>query len=442
MGVPVLGVVLVDPKILWRSFPREQSLTGHGDASYVGTFSSTPASGRRGNPVAMTLPFSGRVGGVPRACARRFRACATPSPLRACPGRRGGTWVGAPGAGRLALAMLAAIRVRLKAATPAKASWSDDPEAELERALGRAGAAWAVLQVEAEVDQAEEDPGVRLLRIRDRLARAAELFVSSALDRLRPFTIPTEYIDIPPLRGSEDALRSMFGEDASLVFNFLSSTSSLSAVGRAFWQAELYLRHLHEAAGETPVEEAAREAQDRVKAEPEVVQNNLRGSVLLARQNFISAARFGYFLRRGRRRWNLERDVAAVDDKGVSGSAGGKHEELEGFLVALKKRSREFGIQSGMAPAKPRDFEGYLAGLDPSEAVELVRPASQECNAAIESRASSLFGDELSLMRELEENPARMQQLRLSAQGRLQLNLEAAAFGAALLEAEEAAARR
>lgn len=62
---------------------------------------------------------------------------------------------------------------------------------------------------------------------------------ASHFDRLRPYTVPAKYVDIPPLRGSEDelwtkepdgeterfvqeALLDFLGDDARLVFNFLS----------------------------------------------------------------------------------------------------------------------------------------------------------------------------------------------------------------------------
>ncbi|CAK9117529.1 unnamed protein product [Durusdinium trenchii] len=83
--------------------------------------------------------------------------------------------------------------------------------------------------------------------------RAAAVMAESALDRLRPYTVPAKYVDIPPLRGSEEALLDFLGDDARLVFNFLSQVERLSPAGQAFWQAELYLRQLDEIAGETEV---------------------------------------------------------------------------------------------------------------------------------------------------------------------------------------------
>ena len=104
------------------------------------------------------------------------------------------------------------------------------------------------------------------------------MMAESALDRLRPYTVPAKYVDIPPLRGAEEALLDFLGEDSKLVFNFLSRTESISVAGRAFWQAELYLRQLDEAPGQSEVQQAALDAKSKVEAEPEEMQNAIRGS--------------------------------------------------------------------------------------------------------------------------------------------------------------------
>ncbi|CAE7924125.1 unnamed protein product [Symbiodinium necroappetens] len=227
---------------------------------------------------------------------------------------------------------------------------------------------------------------------------------ASALDRLRPYTIPAVYVDIPPLRGAEDALLAFLGPEVlRLVFNFLSEVEQLSGAGRAFWQAELYLRELDAVAGDTEVKEAAAEAQEKVEAEPEEMQKALRGSVLLARQNYISAARFGYFLRRGLQRLELEQSLGQGSTTGLS---------------------------------------DWMERLAPADAVELARAATREAQRAVQHQATELFGSEVKLMRQLDYGPKAVDQLQLSGEGLRRLKLEAAAFGAALFDAEAAAARR
>ncbi|CAE8653251.1 unnamed protein product, partial [Polarella glacialis] len=176
----------------------------------------------------------------------------------------------------------------------------------------------------------------------------------------------------------------------------------LSGAARAFWQAELYLRQLDAEAGDSAVEEAAGEAKERIEAETTDWQQALQGSILLARQNFISATRFGYFLRRSRQRYDLERSFAAS------------------------------GKESNLAD--------WLGKARPADAVEMVRPASKEASSAIEHRATELFGAEEMLLRQLHGRPSDMAQLEMSKEGRKQLSLEAAAFGAGLFAAEAAAA--
>ncbi|CAJ1327634.1 unnamed protein product [Effrenium voratum] len=195
--------------------------------------------------------------------------------------------------------------------------WREEPEQALGKALAEADAQWLALQSEAEAESDAESED-------ERSWRAAALMAGSALDRLRPYTIPAKYLDIPPLRGAEDALLDFLSSDAGLVFNFLSKVEPLSDAGRSFWQAELYLRRFDEVAGKTEVKEAAVEAKEKIEAETEGMQEAIRGSVLLARQNFISAARFGYFLRRGKQRLELERKL------------GGGQTSLSNWLGSLK----------------------------------------------------------------------------------------------------------
>jgi len=72
--------------------------------------------------------------------------------------------------------------------------------------------------------------------------------------------------------------------------------------------------------------------------------------------------------------------------------------------------------------------------------VELARPATEEAAVAVRLRASSLFGEERELLAQLDRGPQALAQLQLSEEGRRRLGLEGIAFGAALYEAEEAAA--
>lgn len=356
---------------------------------------------------------------VPAALRRRRRLAARPSSLR-----RHAAEVGAAAA---------------DSGAEQGNRWRDEPDAALAEALGRADAEWAVLQAQADVEaEAGRQHSERLAGC------AAEILSSSAMDRLRPYVVPAEFIDIPPLRGGGEALAALLGDEGEhLVLNFLSGSRSISMAGRAFWQAELYLRSLQETPGEAPVEEAARSAGRQLEAEESSFRDALRGSVLLARQNFISAARFGYFLRRSRQRWQLEQELVCVSQ------AEDEDEDGEDFLSALRRQAREvrggvssvFGQQRDPPPA-PEGLDAYLGKLPAEQAVELVRVATKEAALAVEVRATSLFGSERSLMEQLETgNIKDMAQLRLSSEGRLRLSLEAAAWGAALYEAEEAAGR-
>ncbi|CAJ1425554.1 unnamed protein product [Effrenium voratum] len=273
--------------------------------------------------------------------------------------------------------------------------WREEPEQALGEALAEADAQWLALQSEAEAESDAESED-------ERSWRAAALMAGSALDRLRPYTIPAKYLDIPPLRGAEDALLDFLGSETGLVFNFLSKVEPLSDAGRSFWQAELYLRRFDEVAGKTEVKEAAVEAKEKIEAETEGMQEAIRGSVLLARQNFISAARFGYFLRRGKQRLELERKL------------GGGQTSLSNWLGSLK----------------------------PNDAVELARAATREAQRAVQHHANELFGSEMELLKQLDYGPDSVAQLEMSDESRRRLSLEAAAFGSALFDAEDAASKR
>ena len=71
--------------------------------------------------------------------------------------------------------------------------------------------------------------------------------------------------------------------------DFLSDRPNPGLVSRIFWQAELYLRDFHKVAGEAPVEEFQQSAKQL-----EAVQSEMEAfGPLLARQQFVAAARFG-----------------------------------------------------------------------------------------------------------------------------------------------------
>mmetsp|Transcript_39869 Transcript_39869/g.89418 ORF Transcript_39869/g.89418 Transcript_39869/m.89418 type:complete len:432 (-) Transcript_39869:51-1346(-) len=314
--------------------------------------------------------------------------------------------------------------------------WRDDPQGALEEALKILDTEWSLLQLEIDESKTSSSSSGQGHTLVDRSGRAATLMMRSALDRLRPYCVPSDYIDIPPLAGAYNALQSSIGPDAALVMNFLASNQSLSDAGKKFWQAELYLRRVHQVAGEEDVMEATEKARGELEGVSTEMQQAIRGSILLARQNFISTARFGYFLARARRRWELEKNVGSLSepDSGDSEqhpSDGG----ADDFIAALKEKVRE------AAPMEdPRhSFEVYLADLDAEAAVELVRPATEEAMDSIMRRTTHLFGDERTLVKELSEGEP--SQLQLGPAGRQRLYIEAASFGAALFEAEESAAR-
>jgi len=301
--------------------------------------------------------------------------------------------------------------------------WRDDPEKALARALQRNNAEWTGLQASiAAANEGDKDP--RLWE-----ERAADLLASGALDRLRPHLPPAEDIDIPPLRGSDAALEQLISSDAlALVDNFHSGAKALSAAGQAFWQAELYLRSMHQEAGEDSVQGAAEDAKETMEAEPAAFQATLRNSVLLGRQNFVTSARFGYFLARGTQRLALERRLRGEPDV--------KPSDNDDFLSKLVQ-------QANMGTSKPQynALDRYLSDMSPEGGVEIARAATQEAARALQLRADQLFGKEQDLLDCLDKGLDQVAQMQLGTESRRLLNMEAAAFGAALFEAETAAAR-
>jgi len=300
---------------------------------------------------------------------------------------------------------------RAGGAAPAEGNaWFTDSGAELDRALRRIEKEWIALRALADAEppdgqHAEESSDGWLAR------RIACLLVSSSLDLIRPFATPFESADaFPPLPGSDLAAAALLGKDFHLFVNYATSPGfeQLSKAGLAFWQATFFLRSLHESAGEASAQETAEALKGAVEAQDALLTASLRSSRLIARQNYLTAASFGYFLRRCQQRLRLERSFS-----------GSKVPECSAFT----------------------DLEGYIATLSPETAVELVRTATRAGSAALERRATTLFGGEEELLEELREGPHAVAQLRCSHESRQLLDFEAAAFGAALFEAEEVAAR-
>jgi len=282
-----------------------------------------------------------------------------------------------------------------------------------EEAAALADSKWALLQAEVEANSLAPDATRR---------RAAELLAQSALGRLRPYTVLAERWDEPvqvevpaggllfggPMlpKGLLDALGASLGEDSHYVTDFLAENAQMTAVHEAFWQGELYLESLHAAPGESSPQETLREAETQAATHAPELSGALEDSVLVARQNFVVTARFGYFVRRCRQRLALERRL------GGEGESGG------------------------------RSLEEFLRGVSPEDTVEMTRLATREAASAVEVRADQLFGDYRELLGSLARGPQGIEQIELSVGQAQRLTVEAAAFGASLFEAEEAASRR
>ncbi|CAK9048121.1 Hypothetical protein (Fragment) [Durusdinium trenchii] len=229
-----------------------------------------------------------------------------------------------------------------------------------------------------------------------RQEEAARLLSSAALKQLgRWFQPAGERLSSETSDNVDEALDALLDEAKEHIVDFLSDRASPGPVSRVFWQAELYLRNFQQVAGEAPVEEFQQRAKVvEEEVAPEGSQMEAALGVVLARQQFVAASRFGYFLRRCQQRLRLER-------------------------IMLGHKS----------------LEQYVTDMDPEEQVELVRGASQEVMQAAEVRATELFGTLSELLRE------RQAELQLSPQGRVRLSVEAVLFGAALYDEEEAAAK-
>eukprot|EP00434_Breviolum_minutum_P003511 symbB.v1.2.003087.t1/scaffold174.1/size397799/7 len=229
-----------------------------------------------------------------------------------------------------------------------------------------------------------------------RQEEAARLLSRSALEDLGEWFQPAgPRLCVETSDNVEEALDALLEEAKVHVVDFLSDRQVPGLVSRIFWQAELYLRNFQQVAGEAPVEEfqqTAKLVEQEVAPEGSEMQAAL--GLLLARQQFVAACRFGYFLRRSQQRLRLER-------------------------VLIGEKS----------------LEEYLIDMDAQQHVELVRGASHEVVAAAEARADELFGTVKELLRQ--ENG----DLDLSAEGRVRLSIEAVVFGAALFDAEEKASK-
>eukprot|EP00929_Paragymnodinium_shiwhaense_P056522 TRINITY_DN28284_c0_g4_i1.p1 TRINITY_DN28284_c0_g4~~TRINITY_DN28284_c0_g4_i1.p1 ORF type:complete len:226 (-),score=50.12 TRINITY_DN28284_c0_g4_i1:8-685(-) len=205
----------------------------------------------------------------------------------------------------------------------------------------------------------------------------------------------------------------MLDEDASYITDYLTEEPGMSKVHEAFWQGELYLQSLHAQAGEKRVadtmEEIGEVEQQFTQESPQLSQE-LDDSLLLARQNFISTARFGYFIARCRQRWALEQRLRASSTQVVAGNKG----------------------------SRTRALERYVMRASPEDLVELSRISSKEASIAVDMRATELFGEIRDLLKPGVGNMAKLEMTIGEAE---RLTMEAAAFGAALFETEEVAAR-
>lgn len=300
----------------------------------------------------------------------------------------------------------------------------------LSESLARAKTSWQMLQAMADVEAEGEG--------RPLTDRAAALLVDTALDRMRPWVTPAERYDSLPPTGSLDALNALLREDAMYITSFLGEDAEMTAVHEAFWQGELYLQNLTMQAGEvrrvvppgdvpdledgagttdlevedeeestppgtyldettdTPaLQEVVSKLEADVERDAPEVSGALDDSLLVARQNFITTVQFGYFLRRCQQRLGLER--------ALRGSAAGSLQQL-------------------------------LAKLPPHDVVELTRIATMESALAVEHRATRMFGD----VRELFD-PRNIRKLDMTVSEATILTIDAATFGAALFDAEEAA---
>lgn len=270
-------------------------------------------------------------------------------------------------------------------------------------------AQWAALQAERDGGDAAGHDSSSLAK------RAAALLEATSLDRLRSWVTPVETLQDLELHGDPvKALQGLLGKDSHLVTDSLSESSSMNMAHEAFFQAEMYLKRLQPMQSSLPTMEPSQPSMREVQTElndeltqtigttPEM-DDALDNSLLLARLNFHSTVRFGYFIQRCRRRVSLER-------------------LLRGLV-------------------QPPSIEDYLSEMAPPDVVELVRPASEEVVKAMELRTSKLFGDMLTLLTEVGSRPDDITALDVSPWMAERLTVEAAAFGAALFEAEEAARR-
>ena len=109
----------------------------------------------------------------------------------------------------------------------------------------------------------------------------------------------------------DDALAGLLEDEIPHVVEFLSDKQFPGPVCRAFWQSELYLRDFQQVAGQAPLEEFT-ETANQVGGVKEMLQDGVDGSEpqaldrFVTRQQFMAAARFGYFLRRAKQRLRLE----------------------------------------------------------------------------------------------------------------------------------------
>ncbi|CAK9047875.1 Peptidyl-prolyl cis-trans isomerase D (PPIase D) (40 kDa peptidyl-prolyl cis-trans isomerase) (Cyclophilin-40) (CYP-40) (Cyclophilin-related protein) (Estrogen receptor-binding cyclophilin) (Rotamase D) [Durusdinium trenchii] len=161
-----------------------------------------------------------------------------------------------------------------------------------------------------------------------RQEEAARLLSSAALKQLgRWFQPAGERLSSETSDNVDEALDALLDEAKEHIVDFLSDRASPGPVSRVFWQAELYLRNFQQVAGEAPVEEFQQRAKVvEEEVAPEGSQMEAALGVVLARQQFVAASRFGYFLRRCQQRLRLERIMCFGCPVGTLGmQSGSKH---------------------------------------------------------------------------------------------------------------------
>eukprot|EP00931_Biecheleriopsis_adriatica_P004507 TRINITY_DN106168_c0_g1_i1.p1 TRINITY_DN106168_c0_g1~~TRINITY_DN106168_c0_g1_i1.p1 ORF type:complete len:336 (+),score=71.54 TRINITY_DN106168_c0_g1_i1:29-1036(+) len=270
---------------------------------------------------------------------------------------------------------------------------TQDPVAKLESALAGVQASWMNLKRRS----AEEKPGLdefaRFKLQRQRSVEAAELLAMSANVRLEQFRVSTGSLVLPPKLTGDDALRALIGlEGLHLVVTFLSPAEKVpNRLVDRFIQAQLHT--------------------DSGTIDRDDLLHSFETGKIEGRQSFLLTAQFGYFLRRSLKRLRLENSL---------------REDPE-----------------------PVSLQDYMTFLPEEQVPPLMRFASEETASAVKLKTTELFGPEAAASEEADDGKVQLEQLpakdpepvALSMAESRRLNVEAAAFGAALCDAEDVAER-